>query len=116
MPCHSLVNPMLYKFKSKAAGDLIMLEPTGRRVLQAMGKEPGPKGIIEVAQMAAAIEALKAAIEKEEADLKAAQQEAQARGEAPPKPPEVNLRQKAWPFIEMLQRCLREEQPVVWGV
>ena len=27
---------MLYKFKSKAAGDLIMLEPNGRRVLQAI--------------------------------------------------------------------------------
>ena len=37
---------MLYKFKSKAAGDLIMLEPNGRRVLQIIGKEPGPKGIV----------------------------------------------------------------------
>ena len=30
---------MLYKFKSKAAGDLIMLEPNGRRVLEIIGKE-----------------------------------------------------------------------------
>ncbi|MFM2112703.1 MAG: hypothetical protein RLZZ271_1363 [Pseudomonadota bacterium] len=107
---------MLYKFKSKAAGDLIMLEATGRKVLQAMGKEPGAKGIIEVAQMAAAIDALKAAIAQEEADLKAAQEAALAKGEVPPKAPELNLRQKAWPFIEMLQRCLKEEQPIVWGV
>ena len=32
---------MLYKFKSKAAGDLIMLEPNGRRVLEIIGKDPG---------------------------------------------------------------------------
>ena len=37
---------MLYKFKSKAAGDLIMLEPNGRRVLDIIGKDPGAKGII----------------------------------------------------------------------
>ena len=37
---------MLYKFKSKAAGDLIMLEPNGRRVLQIIGKDPQPQGII----------------------------------------------------------------------
>lgn len=107
---------MLYKFKSKAAGDLIMLEPTGRSVLQAIGKEPGAKGIIEVAQMSDAMQALRQAIAQEEADLKQAQEAALAKGEVPPKAPEVSLRQKAVPFIDMLQRCLQEEQPIVWGV
>ena len=107
---------MLYKFKSKAAGDLIMLEPTGRSVLQAIGKEPGAKGIIEVAQMSDAMQALRQAIAQEEADLKQAQEAALAKGEVPPKAPEVSLRQKAVPFIDMLQRCLKEEQPIVWGV
>jgi hypothetical protein len=37
---------MLYKFKSKATGDVIMLEPQGRQILQIMGKDPGLKGII----------------------------------------------------------------------
>ncbi len=32
---------MLYKFKSKAAGDVIMLEPNGRRVLEIIGKDAG---------------------------------------------------------------------------
>jgi len=110
------VHNMLYKFKSKAAGDLIMLEPTGRKVLQAIGKEPGAKGIIEVTQMDNAIAALRDAIAREEADLKEAQIAALAKGEVPPTGPEVSLRQKAVPFIEMLTRCLKEEQPIVWGV
>jgi len=38
---------MLYKFKSKATGDLIMLEPNGRQVLRLIGKEPTAQGIIE---------------------------------------------------------------------
>ena len=37
---------MLYKFKSKNTGDVIMLEPHGRQVLEIIGKAPGPTGII----------------------------------------------------------------------
>jgi ABC-type branched-subunit amino acid transport system substrate-binding protein len=37
---------MLYKFKSRSAPDLIMLEPHGRQILQIIGKTPGPTGII----------------------------------------------------------------------
>jgi hypothetical protein len=36
---------MLYKFKSKAVGDLIMLEPNGRANCCIIGKDPAPKGI-----------------------------------------------------------------------
>ena len=57
MPCPAL-KTMLYKFKSKAAGDVIMLEGNGRRVLEIMGKAPGPQGIILPVQMAAGIAAL----------------------------------------------------------
>ncbi|HEY8358552.1 MAG TPA: DUF1840 family protein, partial [Ramlibacter sp.] len=58
---------MLYKFKSKAAGDLIMLEPNGRRVLEAIGKGGGAKGIILPEDMPGAITALEGAIAREEA-------------------------------------------------
>lgn len=37
---------MLCQLKSKDAGDLIRLEPNGRRVREIIGKDPGPKGII----------------------------------------------------------------------
>jgi cyclopropane-fatty-acyl-phospholipid synthase len=107
---------MLYKFKSKAAGDLIMLEPNGRRVLQIIGKDPGPKGIIEPAQMPAAIAALESAIAEEEAQLKAQGEEAKAGGQAPPRPDAVSLRQRAVPLLDMLRRCQQAGQEIVWGV
>lgn len=107
---------MLYKFKSKAAGDLIMLEPNGRRVLEIIGKDPGPKGIIEPAQMPAALAALEAAITREEAEQQAAVDEATARGEAPPRVGDVSLRQRAVPFIDMLKRCEKAGADIVWGV
>jgi hypothetical protein len=108
---------MLYKFKSKSAGDLIMLEPNGRRVLQLIGKDPAPTGIILPEQMPAAISALEAAVAQEEAEQQAAEQEAAAKGEKlPPKADTVSLRQRAVPFVEMLRRSQADGNQVVWGV
>ena len=107
---------MLYKFKSKAAGDLIMLEPNGRRVLQIIGKEAGPKGIILPEQIPGAIAALEAAVAQEEADHQALADQAQAKGETPPRNEAVSLRQRAVPFLDMLRRCQKAGQEIVWGV
>lgn len=98
---------MLYKFKSKDAGDLIMLEPNGRRILEVIGKEAGPKGIILPEQMPAAIKALEAAIALEES----------GDDEAGAVPGEgLGLRQRAMPFIDMLKRNHEAGHEVVWGV
>jgi hypothetical protein len=107
---------MLYKFKSKAAGDLIMLEPNGRRVLQIIGKDPGPKGIVLPEEMPGAIRALENAIAQEDAEHQAAIAEAKAKGEVAPRFDAVSLRQRALPFIDMLRRCEKERAEVVWGV
>ena len=111
---------MIYKFKSKAAGDLIMLGPNGQRVLQVIGKayggELGATGIITPEQMPAAIAALEAAITQEEAEQQAAVREAQARGETPPRFEAVSLRRRAWPMVEMLRRCHAHGAPITWGV
>jgi len=107
---------MLFKFKSKAAGDLIMLEPNGRRVLEIVGKDPGPKGIIQPREMPGAIAALEAAIAKEEADQQAMVAQAEAKGETPPRFDAVSLRQRAVPFLDMLRRCEKADKEIVWGV
>ena len=98
---------MLYKFKSKDYGDVIMLELNGRRVLEIIGKDAGPKGILLPEQMPAAIEALQAAIVEEE---RAEKEAGVVQGDGP------GLRQRALPFIELLQRNHRAGHEVVWGV
>ena len=108
---------MLYKFKSRAAPDLIMLEPHGRRVLQLIGKPVDVKqGILQPADMPAAIAALETAIDREETERRAAEAEAAARGEELPDQESVSLRQRATPFIEMLRRCQTADKEIVWGV
>jgi cyclopropane-fatty-acyl-phospholipid synthase len=59
---------MLYKFKSKATGDLIMLEPDAKRLLKIMGREDQIKGIFLADQLPLAIAALESAVAKEELD------------------------------------------------
>ncbi len=110
---------MIYKFKSKAAGDVIMLQPNGQKILEIVGKDSAAsKGIIQPAEMKAAVDALNAAIAQEEADQKAAlaQALALADGKTPPKFEGVSLRQRAHPFIEMLSRCEKAGKEIVWGV
>lgn len=109
----------MYKFKSRAAGDLIMLEPNGRQILNIIGKldpeKPQP-GIVLPAEMPAAIAALQEAVAQDEARRAQRKLEAQEKGEDPPPSEGVSLRQRAMPFIEMLQRCHTADKEIVWGV
>jgi hypothetical protein len=108
---------VIYKFKSKAAGDVVMLGPTGDRLLRAMGREPAAKGIIEVDAMPEAIAALERAVDDEEAAFEQARREAQAKGEpAPQREGGVSLRQRAWPLVEMMRRSHAAGHEIVWGV
>jgi hypothetical protein len=85
-------------------------------VLQIIGKDPGPKGIILPEEMPAATKALEAAIEREEAEHQAAIDEAKAKGETPPRFDAISLRQRAVPFLDMLRRCSAADKEIVWGV
>jgi cyclopropane-fatty-acyl-phospholipid synthase len=113
---------MLYKFKSKATGDLIMLEPQGKHILKLIGKEAGAKGIILPNEMLAAIDALNAAVAQEELTIQAAKDASKGEGEegspAPTAdgPRAISLKQRVVPFIDMLRRAHAEEKEVVWGV
>ena len=102
---------MLYKFKSKNAGDVIMLEANGRKILEVIGKDAGPTGIILATQMPAAIKALQDAMTLEESQRSNdGEQEDAAKADA------LGLRQRAAPFIDMLQRNQKAQTDVVWGV
>lgn len=104
---------MLYKFKSRATADLIMLEPHGRQIVSILGKAPGASGIVTAAQIPAAIAALEAAVAADEAQPPV--DEAQDEAAADDRKDAVRLRQRAAPFIDMLRRSAAEGVDVVWG-
>ena len=100
---------MLYKFKSPAAGDVIMLGPQGDQVMRLLGREPAAKGIFEVADMPGLLGSLQAALDAETAHTTPA-------AEDDPRQPTVGLRQRLWPLIDMLRRCHAAGEAIVWGV
>jgi Domain of unknown function (DUF1840) len=101
---------MIYKFKSKAAGDLIMMGPAGDHVLRIIGKEPAPQGIVEPAAMPAAIAAIELAVAAEEDARARAEREAAAEGRT------LARRQRAWSLVEMMKRAHAADKEIVWGV
>lgn len=107
---------MLYKFKSKAAGDVIMTAPVGDQLMKLMDREPAEKGIFLPEQIPAAIAALERAIQDEATARAAAEAEAAAEGRTLAPPKEVSLRQRAWPLIEMMKRAQGADEDIVWGV
>ncbi len=112
----SEADTMLYKFKSKAAGDVIMTGPVGDAILRTVGKEPAPQGIWAAADLPAAIAALESAVAENEGAR--AQAEADARAAGRPLGPRegVTLRQRAWPLVEMMKRAHAAGADIVWGV
>jgi hypothetical protein len=107
---------MIYKFKSKAAGDVIMMGPTGDAVLRAAGREPAPQGIFEPAALPAARAATERAVADDDAARAEAEAKARAEGVKPPKADGIGLRQRAWPLVEMMKRAETAGEPIVWGV
>ena len=106
---------MIYKFKSKAAGDLIMMGPAGDQVLRLIGKEPAATGIIAVTAMPAAIAAIEQAVATDEAAGKPADGGDDDEADAA-KGGRVSLRQRAWPLVEMMKRSQAEAADITWGV
>ncbi len=93
---------MLFKFKSKVTGDLIMLEPDAKRLLKIMGREDQIKGIFLANQLPAVIAALESAVAQEEIE-----------GLQDPK--QISLRQRSLPMLRMLKKCSTQSADVVWG-
>jgi hypothetical protein len=107
---------MLYRFKSKAGADVIMMADSADAVLRLMGREPAQQGILELADLPGLIQALEAGVAADEAQFQRAIDEAKAAGQPPPRRQGVSLRQRAWPLHELMQRSLKEKTEVVWGV
>jgi hypothetical protein len=107
----------MYRFKSKADADLIMMAPVGDQILRIIGREPSAQGIIEVGAMRGAIASLEQAIAAADAE----RTRSRAAGledddESAGGVVAIGLGQRAWPLLEMMRRSLAENADVVWGV
>lgn len=106
----------MYRFKSQAAADVLMLETNARQLLDAAGKQAGPTGIFTVEQIPGVLSRLAAAIALEAESRHKGDAFAVEDHEAEAELGHVALYQRAAPLIDMLKRSLKEGKDVVWGV
>ena len=107
---------MIYKFKCKAAGDVLMAGPVGDRLLGIVGKPVSAQGILQPSDMLSAIRALELAVAEDESRLADDKSRSTAADEAAEEADEVTLRQHAWPLIEMMKQAQVADEVIVWGV
>ena len=104
---------MLITFKSRAAGDVLMLGKNGQQMLSIIGKDADDKkGIVTTEQLPAAIAALSAAAAADRARPVVADDDDEhaPKGMAAP----VGLAQRIVPLLELCQYALRDKEPVIW--
>ena len=108
---------MIYEFKCRATGTVVMTKTVGETMLDIIGKSPAEKGVITPEQMTAAIAALEQAVsvaKAREARPAAAAGEDRSDGEDDTRLP--SLAQRAYPFIEMLRAAHKAGKEITWGV
>lgn len=131
---------MIVIFQSKASGDVIMFGDVAHALMRIMGKDATPQGIVTVEQLPDAIARLRAAMIQDKEQREQQKQQAPhpqdendhgnpssspgltpaafpASAESPESTqPAINLSQRAFPLLELLEYSLRKRVPVVWGV
>lgn len=113
-------------FKSQATGNLVMLAAHAEALLRLLGKTAAEPGILEVADMAGALVTLRA-LDPDQPPEPPAQEGDDATPVANAGHPEdkpavgfqdepVSLRQRAAPFIRLIEQAQAGGKPIVWGV
>ena len=112
---------MIFEFKCRATGTIVMNEGPAKWLIGVIGKEAGPQGIVTVEQMPAAIAAIRKAVAEEKAAIRDAHREGRREGPDEEAGEEEGLAyvsnaQRAQPFLEMLEAALRAGREITWGV
>lgn len=99
---------MLVKFHSSTSGEILMFAETARTLLGVLKKDCGARGVITLEELPDQIARLRAAIER-----------GAGQGQPPDQPADdeelpVGFRQRAVPFLELLERTQRREGYVLW--
>ncbi len=114
---------MIYQFETRAGGRITYTDVVGAQILHLIGKQPGPRGVITVDEIPAALRALEAAVAREKAMAAAPNRDLEPHATADAdrederaKEPVVTLGQRAFPFVDLLKFALKAREDVTWGI
>lgn len=118
---------MIYQFETQAGGRITYTDVVGAQLLHIIGKQPGPRGVITVEEIPAALRALEAAVQRDREMTLAQRRELEPhatdekrrgdpRDDEQEREPPVSLGQRAFPFIDLLKHALNVQEDVTWGI
>ena len=96
---------VLVTFESSETGELFMYAEVARMLFDIVGKEGTARGVFTQPQMLPAAEKLQAAVAAAKAQMATPAVDEDSEEAQQPLP--VSLPQRAWPFIDMLERTAR---------
>ncbi len=107
---------MIVTFTSSETGELLMFANVAATILRAIGKETSARGTFTRDEMAPAASALREAVARAAAEEEAPVEDDEEEEKETQKEPVITLGQRAWPFIDMLERTARSgpEAHIVW--
>ena len=107
---------MIVTFRSKATGNLIYFKDIAVKLLSLMGRDDKVPSALYAEDVPAALEKLQQALAAmaEEERLKAEQSEAGVEQNEAKAKPYISLTVRAQPLVEMLQRAVKKQCPVLW--
>ena len=97
---------MLVKFKSDA-GDIVMFGDVAETLLKLMGQSGALPGALVAKDVPAALERLKRGAAVQPGPDPADAESGDAEGK-------VSLKQRAFPLVELLGRCVQKDCDVIW--
>jgi hypothetical protein len=107
---------MLVTFTSGVCADVMMFGEVAKQMMEIIGKELTPRGVITVEQLPQAIARLREAVAEDHKLRQGAQPPRADEENDEERRERVSITQRALPLIELLECSLREEKPVLWGV
>jgi cyclopropane-fatty-acyl-phospholipid synthase len=105
----------MIRFSSAATGDVNMLDEHAAHLLEAIGKTRGERGVITAEEIPAALAALRAAIAGD-APRHARPEDTDDPDERQRREHDVDLGRRAYPLIDMLERAVKNNKEITWGV
>ncbi len=105
------ISMALVIFRSRAAGEILMLSDSAQRLLACIGKPMAERGVIASAQIDQALAQLQEAVDAE----KSAGGDSEAPGDPPAARP-VSFGQRAYPLMQMLRAARKRGVDVTWGI
>lgn len=107
---------MLYRFKSQATADLVMLVADAQGALRLIGKDLTPEGVISPDQLPLAIDILQHAWREDHAlRLREEAYAPEQLDEPDDANPDVRLSQRLVPLVNMLELANKAQVAVVWS-